>query len=88
MSFVKELVRTIHTLTIIGDTMHKIEGFQYAISLDLSMGYYAIYIFPHSNYRTNIVTKFVKLRRKQIPVVMGVLGDIFQAKRGNIIVDI
>ena len=41
----KLLIKT-YTLPIIGETMHKLEVFQYATSLDLNMGYYMVDIFP------------------------------------------
>ena len=51
-----KLVRKTYPLPRIGDTMHQLEGFQYATALDINMVYYNIRIFPASQYMTTIVT--------------------------------
>ena len=43
-----QLVRKPYPLPRIGETMQKLEGFQYATSLDLNMGYYTIMLSPAS----------------------------------------
>ena len=40
----------------IGETMKQLEGFQYAVSLDLNMGYYNIRLSPAIQDMTMIVT--------------------------------
>ena len=42
----QKLIRKMYPLPRIGETMHQPEGFQYAASLYLNMGYYTISISP------------------------------------------
>lgn len=60
--------------------MQELEGFQYASSLDLNMGYYHIRLSEKSSDICTIVTNFGKFRYRRLS--MGVSGspDIFQAK--------
>ena len=51
------------------------EGFQYATTLDLKMGYYTIRIFPGSQNSTTIVTEFGKLRYNSL--YMGICALIY-----------
>ena len=44
----QKLVRDPYPLTRIGETMKQPEGYQYAESLDLNMGYYTIRLSPAS----------------------------------------
>ena len=68
--------------------MHKVEGFQYERALDLNMGYYTISISPASQYMTTIITEFGKFRYNCLPMGMCTLGEIFQAKVDELLVDI
>ena len=68
--------------------MQQLEGFQYATTLDINMGYYTIIIFPASQDVTAIVTEFGKLRYHRLPIGMWAWGDIFQAKVYELIGDI
>ena len=51
-----QLVRKTYPLPRICNTMQKLEGFQYAISLYINMGYNTIRLSPASQYMTRIVT--------------------------------
>ena len=42
--------------------MQQLEGFQYATTLDLNVGYYTISILRASQYMTTIVTDFWKIQ--------------------------
>ena len=64
------------------------EGFQYAISLDLNMGYYTIRPSPAIQGMTMIVTKFGKFRYNRLPMGMCYSWDIFQAKVDELLSDI
>ena len=57
----QQLVRKPYHLPRIGETIQKLEGFQYATALSFNMGYYTIRIFPASQDMTTIVTEFGKL---------------------------
>ena len=75
-----KIKRKPYPLPKISDTLQELEGFQYASSLDLNMGYYHIRLSDKSADMCTIVTEFGKFRYKRLP--MGVAGspDIFQAK--------
>ena len=45
------------------------EGFQFAIALNLNMGYYTIQLSPKSKDLTTIVTEFGKFRYNVLPIV-------------------
>ena len=68
--------------------MQQLEGFQYATSLDLNMGYYTISLSPASQYMTKIVTEFEKFRYNRLHMVMCAPGDIFQSKVDGLLGDI
>jgi len=72
----------------ISDTLQELEGFRYASSLDLNMGYYHIRLSEKSSDMCTIVTEFGKFRYKRLP--MGVAGspDVFQAKIYELMGDI
>ena len=76
----QKLVRNPHPLTKICQTMNQLEGYQYANSLDLSMGYYTIRLLNASQESMLIVTTFWKVRYSRPPMGMCSSGDIFQAK--------
>ena len=68
--------------------MQHLEGFQYATTLDLNMGYYTIRMFPASQEMTMIVTEFGKFGYNLLPMVMCASREIFQAKVGKLLGDI
>ena len=68
--------------------MQELEGFQYAIELDLKMGYYTIRLSPASQDMTTIVTEFGKFRYNCLPMGMCGLGGIFHAKVDGLLGDI
>jgi hypothetical protein len=60
--------------------LQELEGFQFALALDLSMGYYTIPLTPGAKDLTTIVTEFGKFRYNLLPMGMCCSGDVFQAK--------
>ena len=62
----------------------KLQGFTYASSLDLNMGYYTIRLSPSVADMCTIVLPFGKFRYKRLP--MGISGspDIFQGKMSTL----
>ena len=68
--------------------MQQLEIFQYAIVLDLNMGYYNIRLSPASQYMTTIVTEFGKYRYNRLPIGLCTSGEIFQAKVDDLLGDI
>ena len=83
-----KIKRKPYPLPRISDTLQELEGFRYASSLDLNMGYYRIRLSEKSSDMCTIVTEFGKFRYKRLP--MGVAGspDIFQAKIYELMGDI
>ena len=68
--------------------MKKLEGLQYATTIDLNTGCYTIRTFPDIQGMTRIVNKFVKFRYNFLYTGMCSLVDIFQAKVDKLITDI
>ena len=68
--------------------MQQLEVFQYAIMLDLKMGYYTITILPASQDMTTAVTEFGKFRDNLLPMGMCTSGGIFQDKVDDMTSDI
>ena len=64
----------------IQDLLLKLEGFKYATSLDLNMGYYHIELSPDSQCLCTIVTPWGKYSYKRLPMGLCNSPDIFQEK--------
>ena len=63
---IKKVVRNPYPLSIIGNTIHKLEVFQYDTALYINMGYYTIQLSTQSISMTTIVAEFVEFRYNQI----------------------
>jgi Reverse transcriptase (RNA-dependent DNA polymerase) len=61
-----------------------LEGFQYATSLDLNMGYYHIELNPDSKKYCTIVMPFGKYEYQRIPMGLCNSPDIFQEKMSKL----
>jgi hypothetical protein len=61
-----------------------LEGFQYATSLDLNMGYYHIELNPDSKKYCTIVMPFGKYEYQRIPMGLCNSPDIFQEKMSEL----
>ena len=57
-----------------------LEGFKYATSLDLNMGYYHLELSPESKELCTIVLPFGKFEYQKIPMGLCNSPDIFQEK--------
>ena len=65
----------------IGDVLQRLEGFQYAITLDLNMGYYStVRLSSEASNMCTIVTEFGKFRYLRLPMGVSCSPDIFQSK--------
>jgi hypothetical protein len=62
----------------IQDLLLKLEGFQYAMTLDLNMGYYHIKLSSFSKHLCTIVTPFGKYEYQHLPMSLCNSPDIFQ----------
>ena len=64
----------------IQDMLLKLEGFKYATSLDLNMGYYHIELHPESMHLCTIVLPWGKYEYQKLPMGLCNSPDIFQEK--------
>jgi len=64
----------------INDTLQSMEGFQWATTLDLSMGYWTIELDPTTKNMTTITTEFGKFRYNVLPMGFVISSDVFQSK--------
>jgi hypothetical protein len=62
----------------------KLEGFKYATSLDLNMGYYHIELSPESKELCTIVLPFGKFEYQRLPMGLCNSPDIFQEKMSEL----
>ena len=72
----------------IQDLLLKLEGFQYATSLDLNMGYYHIELTPFSKSLCTIVLPYGKYEYQRLPMGLCNSPDIFQEKMSNLVDDL
>ena len=82
------LKRKPYPLPRISDTLQQLEGFNYATSLDLNMGYYHIRLSPTAADMCTIITEYGKFRYKRLPMGVACSPDIFQAKIYELLGDI
>jgi len=80
----KRLVRKPFPLPKITVMLQEIDGFTYATSLDLNMGYYTIRLDPDASKICTIIFPWGKYSYKRLP--MGIAGspDIFQSKMSEL----
>ena len=64
----------------IQDLLLKLEGFQYATSLDLNMGYYHIELTPNAKRLCTIVLPWGKYEYQRLPMGLCNSPDVFQKK--------
>ena len=72
----------------IQDLLLKLEGFQYATSLDLNMGYYHIELSPFSKQLCTIVLPWGKYEYQRLPMGLCNSPDIFQEKMSSLVQDL
>ena len=83
-----KIKRKPYPLPRIGDILQNLEGFQYATSLDLNMGYYHIRLSDKSSDMCTIITEFGKFCYLRLPMGVSCSPDIFQAKIYELLGDI
>ena len=84
----QKIKRKPYPLPRISDTLQQLEGFQYATSLDMNMGYYHIRLSDQASDMCTIITEFGKYRYKRLPMGVSCSPDIFQAKIYELLGDI
>ena len=76
----KCLVWKPYTLPKILDIIQSLEGFEYATTLDLSMGYYTIHLDKVAQTICTIMTLFGSYAYTRLPMGIMTAPDIFQQK--------
>ncbi len=84
----KRLKRRPYPIPKVQDMLIKLEGFRYATSLDLNMGYYHIELSPDAKKLCTIILPFGKYEYQRLP--MGIAGspDVFQEKMSDLMQDL
>jgi hypothetical protein len=80
----KVIKRKPFPLPKIQDMLQKLEGFWYATSLDLNMGYYHILLTPWSSKLCTIVLPWGKYEYLRLPMGLCNSPDIFQEKMSSL----
>jgi hypothetical protein len=76
----KHIVRKPYPIPKISTRLQKLEGFTYAIALDLNMGYYTIRLDPMASKMCTIIFPWGKYSYKRLPMGFEGSADIFQAQ--------
>ena len=84
----KRIKRKPYPIPKIQDLLIRLEGFQYATSLDLNMGYYHIELSPDSKKLCTIVLPFGKYEYQRLPMGLCNSPDIFQEKMSELMCDL
>ena len=84
----KRIKRKPFPMPKIQDMLVNLEGFQYASSLDLNMGYYHIELTPNSKSYCTIVLPFGKYEYQRLPMGLCNSPDIFQEKMSELMSDL
>jgi len=80
----KRIKRKPFPIPKIQDMLQKLEGFQYATSLDLNMGYYHILLTPNASRLCTIVLPWGKYEYLRLPMGLCNSPDIFQEKMSDL----
>jgi hypothetical protein len=84
----KRIKRKPFPIPKIQDLLLKLEGFQYATSLDLNMGYYHIELSPDSKWLCTIILLWGKYEYQKLPKGLSNSPDIFQEKMSSLMGDL
>jgi hypothetical protein len=80
----KRIVRKPYPIPKISTTLQELEGFTYATTLDLNMGYYTMRLDPTAAKICTILFPWGKFLYQRLPMGFARSADIFQAKMGNL----
>ena len=80
----KVIKRKPFPLPKITDMLQKLEGFMYATSLDLNMGYYHMRLTPFSSKLCTIVLPWGKYEYCRLPMGLCISPDVFQEKMSEL----
>ena len=79
----KQLKQNLHPISKINEILLKLEGFQYATSLDLNMGYYHIRLRKNASNLCTIITPRGKYWYKRLPMGVANSPENFQQKMND-----
>jgi hypothetical protein len=80
----KRIVRKPYPIPKISTTLQELEGFTYATTLDLNMGYYIIRLDPTAAEMCTIIFPWGKYLYQRLPMEFARSADIFQEEMGNL----
>jgi hypothetical protein len=80
----KRIVRKPYPILKISTTLQELEGFTYAMTLDLNMGYYTIRLDPTATEMCTIILPWGKYSYQRLPMGFAGSADIFQAEMRNL----
>ena len=80
----KRIKRHPYPIPKIQDMLQKLEGFMYATSLDLNMGYYHLLLTPNASRLCTVVLPWGKYEYLRLPMGLCNSPDIFQEKMGEL----
>jgi hypothetical protein len=80
----KRIVRKPYPIPKISTTLQELEGFTYATTLDLSMGYYTIRLDPTAAKMCTTIFPWGKYSYQRLLMGFSRSADIFQAEMGNL----
>ena len=84
----KRIKRKPFPLPKIQELLLKLEGFQYATSLDLNMGYYHVELSPNAKKLCTLVFPWGKYEMQRLPMGLSNSPDIFQEKMSSLFADL
>src|SRR5210317_1119023 len=84
----KRIKRKPFPIPKIQDMLHKIQGFQWVISLDLNMGYYHIVLDPDTSKYCTIVLPWGKYEYLRLPMGLCNSPDIFQENMSELMAEL
>ena len=82
----KRIRRHSYPIPKIQDMLLKLEGFMYAMSLDLNMGYYHLVLTPSASRLCTVVLPWEKYKYLRLPMGLCNSPDIFQEKMSDLMV--
>ncbi len=80
----KRIVRKPYPIPKISTTLQELEGFTYANTLDLNLGYYTIRLDPKASEMCTIIFPWGKYSFLRLPLGFAGSADIFQAEMSNL----
>jgi len=82
----KRIKRKPYPIPKVQDMLMRLEGFKYASSLDINMGYYHIELSPNAKCLCTIVLPWGKYEYQCLPMALCNSPDIFQEKMSKLFV--